>query len=72
MPPGTPARGLNTLRRAFDATLKDPQFKAGAKKSKLIINYVSGEQTEKYVADMIATPASAKENLSFLVPKKKK
>lgn len=72
LPPGTPKDRLNILRKAYKATLQDPEFLAQAKKSKLIINYVSGEQIEKYVADMIATPSGAKENLSFLVPKKKK
>jgi len=72
VPPGTPKDRLNILRKAYKATLQDPEFLAQAKKSKLIINYVSGEQIEKYVADMIATPSGAKENLSFLVPKKKK
>jgi len=71
VPPGTPKDRINILRKAYKATLHDPEFLAQAKKSKLIINYVSGEQIEKYVADMIATPSGAKENLSFLVRKKK-
>ena len=72
VPPGTPKDRINILRKAYEATLHDPEFLAQAKKSKLIINYVSGEQIDKYVADILATPARAKENLSFLVPKKKK
>ena len=69
LPPGTPKSRLNILRKAYGATLKDPQFLAEAKKSKLIINYVSGEEIEKHVASILATPAKAKENLSFLVRK---
>jgi len=72
LPPGTPKDRLAILRKAYAATLKDPEFLADAKKSKLIINYVSGENIDKYVAAIIGTPASAKENLSFLVRKKKK
>jgi tripartite-type tricarboxylate transporter receptor subunit TctC len=72
VPPGTPKDRINILRKAYKDTLHDPEFLAQAKKSKLIINYVSGGQIEKYVADMIATPAGAKENLAFLVPKRKK
>ena len=72
VPPGTPKDRLNILRKAYADTLSDPEFLKQAKKSKLIVNYVSGQQIEKYVADMIATPAGAKENLAFLVPKKKK
>jgi len=69
LPPGTPKSRLNTLRKAYAATLKDPQFLAEAKKSKLIINYVSGEEIDKHVAAIMATPAKARENLSFLVRK---
>ena len=72
LPPGTPKSRLNTLRKAYAATLKDPQFLAEAKKSKLIINYVSGPEIDKYVAQIQATPAKAKESLGFLVRKKKK
>ena len=72
LPPGTPRERLITLRKAFEATLKDSQFLAEAKKSKLIINYVSGEEIEKHVADILATPASAKEYLARLVGIKKK
>ena len=72
LPPGTPKSRLNILRKAYAATLKDPQFLAEAKKSKLIINYVSGEEIEKLVAQILATPAKAKESLQFLVRKKKK
>jgi len=72
VPPGTPKDRINILRKAYAATLKDPQFLAEAKKSKLIINYVSGEKIDKYVADILGTSAKAKENLSFLVRKSKK
>lgn len=72
LPPGTPKSRLNILRKAYAATLKDPQFLAEAKKSKLLINYVSGEEIDKLVAGIMATPAKAIENLSFLVRKKRK
>ncbi|MEE8074901.1 MAG: hypothetical protein V3T60_04685 [Candidatus Binatia bacterium] len=71
-PPGTPKSRLNILRKAYAAVMKDPTFLAEAKKSKLIINYVSGPQIEKYVSQILNTPAKAKEALSFLVRKKKK
>jgi hypothetical protein len=38
----------------------------------MLIHYVSGEEIEKFVANVKATPAKAKEGLSFLVRKKKK
>ncbi len=72
LPPGTPKSRLNILRKAYAAVMKDPTFLAEAKKSKLIINYVSGPQIEKYVVSILNTPAKAKEGLSFLLRKKKK
>ncbi len=67
LPPGTPKARLNILRKAFQATLNDPQFLADAKKSKLIINNVSGEEIEKNVAQILAVSPEAKEKLQFLV-----
>ncbi len=72
LPPGTPKARLNILRKAFKATLVDPQFLAQAKKSKLIINYVSGEEIERYVDQILAISPEAKERLQFLIRKKKK
>ncbi len=72
LPPGTPKERLNTLRKAFKATIEDPKFLAEAKKSKLIINYVSGEQIEKYVDQLLGISQKTKESLQFLVEKKKK
>ena len=72
LPPGTPKERLSILRKAFKATLEDPKFLAQAKKSKLIINYVSGEQIEKYVDQLLAISPETKESLQFLVVKKKK
>ncbi len=45
---------------------------AEAKKSKLVINYVSGEEIEKFVAQILAISPETKESLQFLVIKKKK
>ena len=67
LPPGTPKDRLDILRKAYGAVMSDPKFLSEAKRSKLIINYVTGEKIEKLVAEILATPASAKENLSFLV-----
>ena len=72
LPPGTPKERLSILRKAFRATLKDPKFLAQAKKSKLIINYVSGEESEKFVNQMLSISPKAKESLQFLIAKKRK
>jgi len=71
LPPGTPKNRLEILRKAYRATMQDPAFLADAKKSKLIISYVSGEDIDKHVATILGTPAAAKEKLGFLVRKKK-
>jgi tripartite-type tricarboxylate transporter receptor subunit TctC len=48
-PPGLPADRLNALRRAFDATLKDPEFTAFAVKAQLDIEPSTGEQTAQFL-----------------------
>ena len=42
LPPGTPKDRLMTLRNAFMADMKDPEFLAEAKKAKLDINPLDG------------------------------
>ena len=56
VPPGTPAEQVRILRRAFDATVKDPQFLADAAKMKLSITPLSGRQVQDLVAKLYATP----------------
>lgn len=72
VPPGTPKERLQDLRKGFADTMKDPEFIAEAKKSKLEITYVSGEEVDKYVDKVLAVTPRAKELLSFLVNKPKK
>ena len=67
--PGTPKDRLKILRQAFAATLKDAEFIADAKKSKLDVNYVSAAEIEKYVDQIYSMPAHVKENLQFLMRK---
>ncbi len=50
VPPGTPADRVEMLRKAFEATLKDPAFLADAKRTRLDINPKSG----KWLTDLIA------------------
>ena len=44
-PPAIPADRLNALRRAFDATMKDPEFVAFTTKAKFDVEPSTGEQT---------------------------
>ena len=47
--PGTPKDRVQTLRRAFADTVKDPEFLEDAKKSKLDVDPMTGEELEKTV-----------------------
>jgi hypothetical protein len=72
-PPNTPQERLETLRKAFAATLRDPEFLAEAKKTKLDIDPVAGEEIETYVKQIYSMSDKVKQNLSFLVrPTQKK
>ena len=55
-PPGVPADRLAALRRAFDATMKDPAFIAEAAKLRLEIEPMTGPQIHKMLAEAFATP----------------
>ena len=57
LPPGTPKDRLMILRRAFDASMKDPELLAEAKKAKFDITSVSGEEVERLVAGVANLPA---------------
>jgi tripartite-type tricarboxylate transporter receptor subunit TctC len=55
-PPGIPADRLKALRDGFDATMKDPQFLAEAKRLDLEVRPVSGADVEKLIKEIYATP----------------
>lgn len=55
-PPDVPADRVNTLRRAFDASMKDPALVEEAKKQGLDINPLTGEELAERVAALAATP----------------
>jgi len=72
VPPGTPKDRLQLLRKAFSDTMKDPEFVAEAKKVKLEITYVSGEEVDQYVNQVLSITPRARELLDFLAIKPKK
>ncbi len=55
-PPDVPPARLNALRRAFDATMKDPAYRAESEKAKLEVDPMTGEEVERLVKDAAATP----------------
>jgi tripartite-type tricarboxylate transporter receptor subunit TctC len=57
LPPNVPAARLEALRRAFDATMKDPAYLAEADKLKIDVEPLSGEEVAALVAQVARTPA---------------
>jgi tripartite-type tricarboxylate transporter receptor subunit TctC len=68
-PPGIPKDRVEILRKAFKATLEDPEFKAEAKKSKLVMEYVSADEINGLVDEILNISPKAKAGLQFLVRK---
>lgn len=70
LPPGTVKERVQTLRKAFLATYKDPEFLAEAKKARLDIEPVSGEEMERVVAGLFNLDSAMVAKLKeVLVPK---
>jgi tripartite-type tricarboxylate transporter receptor subunit TctC len=55
-PPGTPDDRKAALRRAFDATMADPDFVAEATARGLEVNPVTGADLDKLLVELYATP----------------
>ena len=72
VPPRTPKDRLQTLRvKALQQTVADPEFLAEAKKSKLVIDTVTGEDIERSVeADFDDYARKVKKKLMVLSPGK--
>jgi tripartite-type tricarboxylate transporter receptor subunit TctC len=56
LPPDVPVERVAALRRAFDATMKDPAFVAEAAKLQFDVDPLTGEQVQVLVAQLAATP----------------
>jgi tripartite-type tricarboxylate transporter receptor subunit TctC len=54
--PGTPPDRVEALRRAFDATMKDPELLAEAAKSQMDISPSTGEESQKIADGIVNTP----------------
>jgi tripartite-type tricarboxylate transporter receptor subunit TctC len=66
-PPGLPPERLKMLRDAFEKTMKDPEFIADAKKQKLDLEPQNGEQIERLIKEIYATPKPVIEKVTNLV-----
>ena len=54
-PPGVPDDRVEILRRAFDATMKDPEFLADAQTLRSEVDPMTGAETQSAIADILAT-----------------
>src|SRR6185295_10105209 len=66
-PPGMPPNTATLLRRAFDATMADPEFRADAAKIQADLAPSSGEAVQALVARLYATPRPVIERLKKLL-----
>jgi tripartite-type tricarboxylate transporter receptor subunit TctC len=56
LPPDVPVARVEALRRAFDATMKEPAFIADAARLQLDIDPMTGEEVQALVGQLAATP----------------
>jgi len=70
LPPGTPKGRIDVLRSAFNSTMKDPEFLAEMKKSKLEINPLTGGEMDTIVKKLFQMdPKRVAKIRDVLVPK---
>ena len=68
--PGTPKERVQLLRKAFLDTLKDKEFLAEARKAKLDIDPVTGEQVERIISGLFKVEPSLLAKLKEALAKK--
>jgi tripartite-type tricarboxylate transporter receptor subunit TctC len=66
-PPGVPANRATLIRRAFDATMQDPDFRADATRIQADVAPTTGEDVQKLVARIYATPKPVIERIKKLL-----
>jgi len=66
-PPGVPAERLAALRRAFDATLGDVEFRADAEKAQLEIEPLTAGEIETLLAKAYGAPGAIVQKAAALV-----
>ena len=66
-PPKAPADRVDALRKAFKATLEDPEFLALASKTRMAIQYVSGPQIAARVNEALSTSPAVKAKLRDII-----
>ena len=68
-PPGVPADVLRTLRDAFNKTVQDKEFLAESAKQQLDVEPETGEELERLIREIYATPKDIVEKVGALIKK---
>jgi tripartite-type tricarboxylate transporter receptor subunit TctC len=68
--PGVPADRLEALRKAFFATVKDPEFIADAKKQTMIIRPMNAERIQGVIQGILDAPDDVKERMKVALQPK--
>jgi hypothetical protein len=55
-PPNLPAERVTTLREAFDATMRDPDFVAEMRRLDLEVRPIGGDEVQKLIGEIYASP----------------
>lgn len=69
--PGVPPERVAALRKAFQDTLKDPEFIAEAAKTNSEIRPVPGEELAKNINALIAAPQAVKDKMKIVLEPKR-
>ncbi|HSC94198.1 MAG TPA: tripartite tricarboxylate transporter substrate-binding protein [Burkholderiales bacterium] len=64
MPPGTPEDIVKAMRAAFDQAIKDPQLKAEAKKGKMDLEFMPGDEALKVIKEVLSQPKDVVDEFS--------
>ena len=55
-PPNVPRDRLEAIRKAFEATLRDPEFLASIEKSGLMVDGMTGQQIQALLQSLYSMP----------------
>lgn len=67
LPPGTPKERVQSLRRAFVETMRDPELLAEAKKARLEINPLDGAELERGINEIFSLEPALIANLKEIL-----
>jgi hypothetical protein len=66
-PPQTPAERVAALRQGFDATMRDPDYKADIEKSSLTYSPTGAQDIARFIGDVYKTPPAVAKRTAQLL-----